>query len=364
MKSAEDIFPDNFYRMQMLIFLRNAIPKDPRLEAFRSIFDFKGDSDSHNIEKVTNLTDTQVKNFIYLFYYDYLNRAECRQHLGADLNKEIDRLVSIDSIESMQNIMNMDISWKQPNPTKIPVVTDAEQVAQTPRSYVTSSAFSIVEMAVVLAIIGILISGVIITKGIVDKAKIVNAQTLTESSIVNDLSDNLTLWHETSFFEKDIIVDSNNKVKTWVNRNPKIIDNARTTSDATCDTSSSLCINQPQLIEDGELRIPFVRFAVNQLLKQNALSNLNKSFSTIFVVSDNSNNIFTLDQLWQSPEITKKYIKIIKNYNNTDQINVTNNQIGSNTFAGDVFEIIAFNAKFSQEQIDQIKAYLVTKYKL
>jgi len=226
------------------------------------------------------------------------------------------------------------------------------------------SAFSIVEMAVVLAIIGILIAGVIITKGIVDKAKIVNAQTLTESSIVNDFSDNLILWHETSFFEKDIIVDSNSKVQTWVNRNPKIINNARATTDATCYTSASLCINQPQLIEDGELRIPFVRFAVNQLLKQNALSNLNKSFSTIFVVSDNSNNIFTLDKLWQSPEITKKYIKIIKNYSNIDQISIANAQIGSSSFAGDIFEIIAFNIKLSQEQIDQIKAYLITKYKL
>ena len=64
--------------------------------------------------------------------------------------------------------------------------------------YKSKSAFTIIELSIVMLVISALIVGISSTKLMIRKARLANAQSLTQDSIVGDLSDDLVAWYETS----------------------------------------------------------------------------------------------------------------------------------------------------------------------
>ena len=85
-----------------------------------------------------------------------------------------------------------------------------------------SSAFSLIELSIVILIIGVLIAGVTQASRLVRQSKITTAQTLTQSSPVNSLK-GLVLWLEPTMeasFQDSQKVDGGALTK-WYDVNPQ-----------------------------------------------------------------------------------------------------------------------------------------------
>ena len=84
------------------------------------------------------------------------------------------------------------------------------------------SAFSLIELSIVLIVIGFLVSGVIAGKKLIDSAKLSSARSATKSSVVPQI-DNLILWldaaSEDSFINGEGI--DNVDVSQWLDLNPQ-----------------------------------------------------------------------------------------------------------------------------------------------
>jgi prepilin-type N-terminal cleavage/methylation domain-containing protein len=216
-------------------------------------------------------------------------------------------------------------------------------------------AFSLIEIAVVLAIIGILLASVVIGKNLVDKAKITNAQVLTVNSPVHALDKNLVFWHETSFGSDSY----NNNI--WLDYQQDKTKKSNTDSSPTSPPTF--------LTEDSKLinNLPTLRFTTSKSLSQPALSRLTDSFFTIFVVHTGANDtgIFNSSNFAIAPNqktvITDdgKRLLILRGIHNGS---LTTNNIG-NSYAGDIYEIIVFNTQLTDESQNEIIGYLKAKYK-
>ena len=222
-------------------------------------------------------------------------------------------------------------------------------------------AFSIIEIAVVLAVIGILLSSVIIGKNLVDKAKIANAQTLTINSVVHSLDKNLIFWHETSFGQESY----RNNIWFDYQQDKSKKNNA---SNATATTT-----DKPTLLEDSEnliSNISALHFTSGQFLTQPALQNINNSHFTIFVVHSNANNAndnnifsnFTNDPTQTIVDANKRLLvwqccasSFVSSFGNASTI--------GGSYVGDMYEIIVFNTQLTDFSRDEIIAYLKAKYK-
>jgi prepilin-type N-terminal cleavage/methylation domain-containing protein len=79
-----------------------------------------------------------------------------------------------------------------------------------------NSAFSLIEISMVILIIGVLIAGVLLGNNLVKKSRISSAQTLTISSPINGIKES-ALWLESSLdksFEESESFD-NNPISVW-----------------------------------------------------------------------------------------------------------------------------------------------------
>ena len=84
------------------------------------------------------------------------------------------------------------------------------------------SAFSLIELSIVLIIVGLLIGGIIAGQKMISLARLTSARTLTNSSPVNVIED-LVLWLETTSkksFDKSEMIDEAT-VTTWYDINPQ-----------------------------------------------------------------------------------------------------------------------------------------------
>jgi prepilin-type N-terminal cleavage/methylation domain-containing protein len=149
-------------------------------------------------------------------------------------------------------------------------------------------AFSLIELSIVIVIIGVLLSGVIQGSKLVIKSRLSAAQTLTETSIVNNL-DNIVAWYETSLESSFLATElgNGNSISTWIDRNPK----ALTKNNATQNTA----LYKPTFTEDVFYSaIPALRFN-SSAMNFDGTDLANNSY-TIFVVeqrrSSGSNNYF------------------------------------------------------------------------
>lgn len=140
-------------------------------------------------------------------------------------------------------------------------------------------AFSIIEMSIVLLVIAILVGGISATKSMINKARLANAQSLTQNSIINNLTDDLVIWLETSLDTSFIASEVKNdlsKISVWRDNNK----NAVNKNNATQNTSA----NQPIIVKNAFYdSIPAVRFSGVQLLNYNGTELVRSSY-TIFVV--------------------------------------------------------------------------------
>lgn len=83
------------------------------------------------------------------------------------------------------------------------------------------SAFSLIELSIVILIVGVLIAGVTQGSKMIKESRRATAQTLTQSSPVNDTPD-LALWYETSLSSSFIpteVQEDGGSISTWYDNN-------------------------------------------------------------------------------------------------------------------------------------------------
>lgn len=148
----------------------------------------------------------------------------------------------------------------------------------------TRTAFSLIELSIVVLIIGILIAGVNQASKLYNKFKIQTASQLTRSSPVNGIK-NLVLWFETSTSESFLQSDINDdgKISTWYNigKQKSFIKNASVilNNDAyDCGISRS-----PFYTENAINGLPMISFRGNQCINFDG-SVINNTDFTIFTV--------------------------------------------------------------------------------
>lgn len=276
-------------------------------------------------------------------------------------------------------------------------------------------AFTIIELSIVMLVISAIIVGISSTKLMIRKARLANAQSLTQDSIVGDLSDDLVAWYETSldssFLSSELKNDGSN-ISTWKDNNI----NAVNKNDATMTTAA----NQPKLYQNAFYdSIPGLRFDGNNDYLNFNLSKIVNSNYLIFIVEkrnnilanciiggnsfghntaihvgyfDNSpqyirfahfgegtNADFSTPAFKANDQVIhtfsfngstgKRYSKNGKIIGTVNQLaplvsnnSVTIGKFGSGYYNGDLAEIIIFKRSLKTEEIEAVESYLGSKY--
>lgn len=135
-------------------------------------------------------------------------------------------------------------------------------------------------------IISAMIVGTLTAKSLISKARLANARSLTQKSVVNDLGSDLVAWYETSLessFELGVNQKDGTLIKIWKDNNK----DQTLKNDATMSTAA----NQPQFYKKAFYdSIPGVRFdGSNDFLSFNGTPLVKNSY-TIFVVEQRRSN--------------------------------------------------------------------------
>ena len=145
------------------------------------------------------------------------------------------------------------------------------------------SAFSLIELSIVILVIGILIVGITHSTRMVKEAKLRSARTITQSSPVTGIS-NLMLWYETSLetsFDTSAQTDGA-AISTWYDNNKQ----SASKNNATLTLSGyTTCASSPDFKENVfNGGIPAIRFnGTSDCLNFNGTSLVGTSY-TVFVV--------------------------------------------------------------------------------
>ena len=159
----------------------------------------------------------------------------------------------------------------------------------------SQSAFSLIEVAIVLVVISILIIGSIKGSELIQKSKISKAQSLTKNSPIKDLT-NLTLWLESSstlsFIKAEaedydeLTIEEQNygkgSISKWYDRNPNPVtrNNATNTNLSSKPKFDTNCINQ----------VPCLRFSGSEYLEISNLINHSFDDYSIFIIERRLSN--------------------------------------------------------------------------
>lgn len=121
----------------------------------------------------------------------------------------------------------------------------------------SKTAFSLIELSIVILIIGILVAGVTQSSRLVSRIKLFTAQSLTISSEITSIN-NLTLWLETSL-DKSLTnsllsfdVENNNQIQSWNDINPQ--------SSSKINIIQNTSANQPIYTSNGINGLPSISF--------------------------------------------------------------------------------------------------------
>lgn len=138
------------------------------------------------------------------------------------------------------------------------------------------TAFSLIELSIVILIIGILVAGITQSSRLVKQFRLKTAQTLTQSSPVHSIKD-LMLWYETSMEGSIAESEAVNglPVSTWYDYNKQNVNKINATS------SSSA---RPFYTEDAINSLPVLRFDGSDDLLNFDGSQLIASAYTVFIV--------------------------------------------------------------------------------
>ncbi len=144
-------------------------------------------------------------------------------------------------------------------------------------------AFTLIELAITLMIIGILIAGIIGGNKIIDSSRLAKARMLTSESVVKNI-EGLVAWYETSLSDSFNLSEAadNSQITKWYDLNPSSIVMHHNTLTKTASSAVTY-------VKNGINSIPAVKFSGsnNDTSGKISLSNFyqgNSSRSTIFMV--------------------------------------------------------------------------------
>jgi hypothetical protein len=146
------------------------------------------------------------------------------------------------------------------------------------------SAFSLVEISVVMVIIAAIFIGMIKSQILIGKARLSNAQALTQNTAVKDMDD-MVAWFETSLETSFLFNEEKDgaQISEWLDNNP----NAASRNNATQTTADFRPKFYQAVLNDG---IPVVRFdGINEFMTFDGTPLVGGSY-TIFVVEQRRSN--------------------------------------------------------------------------
>jgi len=283
------------------------------------------------------------------------------------------------------------------------------------------SAFSLVELSIVLVVIGIAIAGITQSSTLIGKYRLSAAQSMTQSSPVNSIS-NLVLWLEptleSSFLSQE--AEDGSEISTWFDQNQVSIKNNATavatarpiykkncinnlpclyfdegdymTNTSMYDTAISFTMfvvldfdryapNAQQyiyrsrvddVIADGQIFILEIstnmqagfNYSGQAIIVQSAASfsgNVKRPYLMTFGEKTGSNyflRINNVEQYSSSSNILANGSKLMKGYTISD----SNPSYG--LYKANVAEIIFFNKYLKQEERNEVENYLIKKWKI
>ncbi len=149
---------------------------------------------------------------------------------------------------------------------------------------INKTAFSLIEISVVLTIIAAVIVGMIKSQALIGKARLSNSQTLTKNSAVQDMTD-LIAWYETSLETSFLFNEQKDgsQISVWQDSNP----NGASRNNAEQNSTN----NRPKFYtEVFNGSIPAIRFdGTNDFMTFNGSQLIGASY-TIFVVAQRKAN--------------------------------------------------------------------------
>ena len=156
------------------------------------------------------------------------------------------------------------------------------------------SAFSLIELSIVILIIGILVAGVTGSSRLVKRMKIITAQNLTNSSPISSIKD-LIFWYETSLEKSfnDVEEQENSFLTAWYDISPTSVDKLHTYPPAST-------ANQPKFNDSIMNGLPAVRFDGDDYFILNPNLFYNNNFTLILVERKLSTNAFCIFA-WNPP---------------------------------------------------------------
>ncbi len=151
-----------------------------------------------------------------------------------------------------------------------------------------NSAFSLIELSIVILIIGILIAGITQSSRLVKQFRIKSAQTLTQSSPVNGIED-LAVWFEPTMEKSfaDSETQNNSTITNWydINSNSSIKNNA----------TQATATNRPTYVDNAIGGLPAIRFdGVDNFMTFDASMIVDVSY-TIFAVEQRRGNASSIN---------------------------------------------------------------------
>lgn len=150
----------------------------------------------------------------------------------------------------------------------------------------TRTGFTLLELSIVILVIAGMVVAITSSKEVLKKSRLANARNLTQQSVVNNLSDDLIAWFETSL-ESSFL---SNEQKSDGVKITKWFDNNKNVNQKNIATSPSSSVNQPIYISRAFYdAIPGVRFDGANYMNFDG-SKLIKSSYTIFVVEQRASN--------------------------------------------------------------------------
>lgn len=150
-----------------------------------------------------------------------------------------------------------------------------------------NSAFSLIELSIVILVIGIIIVGITQSSRLVKQFRIQTAQTMTNSSPVHSIKDLIT-WFETSLDESFLATEAqdNSTISAWYDVNRQSTRN---------DASQSTSTNKPLYIENVFNGLPAIRFDGNDNFMTFDATALTGSNYSIFVIEQRRGNTSTIN---------------------------------------------------------------------
>jgi len=278
----------------------------------------------------------------------------------------------------------------------------------------TRTGFTLLELSIVILVIAGMVVAITSSKEVLKKSRLASARSLTQQSVVNNLSDDLIAWYETSLESSFLADEQKNdglKITKW-------FDNNKNLNQKNIATSPTTVANQPTYISRAFYdAIPGVRFDGDDYMNFDG-SKLIKSSYSIFIVEQRRSNktgnwfihgssgtpnsnlvlgytntntstqahyyndiiitlpsystpISALHTFIYNNNIGKKYIfsslssKTSNSDNSSGQLNpltsFNNPKIGIQ-YIGDLAEIIIFKRSLKTEEVNAIRNYLGSKY--